>query len=103
MVDKRMILVTGATGAQGGGVARQLLKDAKFRVRCLTRDPKSPKAAALGRAGAELVKGDLADTRSLTAALTGCYGCFGVTNFWEHFGGEYQHGINLVDAVKAAG
>ena len=103
MADKRTILVTGATGGQGGGVARHLLKGGKFRVRCLTRDPKSAKAAALAQAGAEVVKGDLANPSSLAAALAGCYGCFGVTNFWEHFAAEYQQGINLVDAVKAAG
>jgi len=100
-MDKK-ILVTGATGAQGGGVARHLLRGGKFGVRCLTRNPDSDKAKALKQGGAEVVKGDLDDTRGLRTALEGCWGVFGVTNFWEHFGKEYQHGKNLVDAVKAA-
>ena len=103
MADRRTILVTGATGAQGGGVARHLLKGGKFRIRCLTRNPNSEKAAALAQSGAEVVKGDLADRRSVEAVLAGCYGCFGVTNFWEHFAGERQHGRNLVEAVKSTG
>jgi uncharacterized protein YbjT (DUF2867 family) len=48
------------------------------------------------------VRGDLSDPGSLTSALEGCYGCFGVTNFWEHFGGELEQGRNLVDAVAAS-
>lgn len=103
MSEKRSILVTGATGAQGGGVARHLLRGAKFRVRCLTRNANSAKAADLRQAGAELVEGDLENPASLRAALEGCYGVFGVTNFWEHFGKEYAQGVNLVDAVKASG
>ena len=102
MPDRKTILVTGATGAQGGGVARHLLSRGKFAVRCLTRNPESEKAAELARAGAEVVKGDLGDAPSLRPALQGCYGVFGVTNFWEHFAKEYEHGKNLVDAVAAA-
>jgi uncharacterized protein YbjT (DUF2867 family) len=103
MADTRTILVTGATGAQGGSVARHLLEGGKFAVRALTRNPNSEKAAALRQAGAEVVQGDLDDTASLRAALEGCYGVFGVTNFWEHFEKEYEHGRNLVDAVADAG
>ncbi len=102
MSEQRLVLVTGATGAQGGGVARHLLRSAKFRVRCLTRKANSAKAAELRQAGAELAEGDLEDSASLRAALDGCYGAFGVTNFWEHFGKEYAQGKNLVDAVKAS-
>lgn len=102
MANQKTILVTGATGAQGGGVARHLLRGGKFRVRCLTRNPDSDKAAALERAGAEVVRGDLGDPKSLAPALKGCYGVFGVTNFWEHFAKEYDQGKNLMDAVKAA-
>jgi uncharacterized protein YbjT (DUF2867 family) len=102
MSDRKRILVTGATGAQGGGVARHLLARGKFGVRCLTRNPNSEKAVALARAGAEVVKGDLGDASSLRAALEGCCGVFGVTNFWEHFAKEYEHGKNLIDAVAAA-
>ncbi|GAK59889.1 NmrA-like family domain-containing protein 1 [Candidatus Vecturithrix granuli] len=102
MASQKRILVTGATGAQGGSVARHLLQKGNFAVRALTRNPDSDKAQALKAIGAELVKGDLDDLDSLRAALEGVYGVFGVTNFWEHFGKEYQHGKNLVDAVAGA-
>lgn len=101
MAVNRTILVTGATGAQGGSVARHLLKGGEFRVRCLTRHAQSAKAAALAQAGAEVVQGDLADRQSIERALDGCWGCFGVTNFWEHFERERDHGRNLIEAVKA--
>jgi uncharacterized protein YbjT (DUF2867 family) len=102
MTDQKRILVIGATGAQGGSVARHLLRQGKFAVRALTRNPDSEKAKALKEAGAEVVKGDLDDVESLQTALKGMYGVFGVTNFWEHFEKEYQQGKNLVDAVAAA-
>jgi uncharacterized protein YbjT (DUF2867 family) len=96
---KSTILVIGATGAQGGGVARHLLDRGRFGVRALTRNPDSEKAKSLEEAGAEVVQGDLSDPPSLRRALDGCGGCFGVTNYWEHFGDEVQQGMNLVDAV----
>jgi len=102
MTTPETILVTGATGAQGGSVARHLLAKGGYAVRCLTRNPDSEKATALKQAGAELVRGDFEDLDSLRAALDGCHGVFGVTNFWEHFGKEYEQGKNLVDAVAAA-
>jgi len=96
------ILVFGATGAQGGSVARNLLSRGKFAVRALTRKTDSPAAQALRELGAEVVQGDLDDPASLAAALEGCYGAFGVTNFWEHFGKEATQGRNLVKAVADA-
>lgn len=101
--NKRTILVTGATGAQGGSVARYLLDRGKFAVRALTRHPDSEAAHALQQAGAEIVQGDFSDRRSIQEALKGCYGAFGVTNFWEHFDKELELGRNLVDAVADAG
>jgi uncharacterized protein YbjT (DUF2867 family) len=103
MADGQAILVTGATGAQGGGVVRHLLQSGKFKVRCLTRNPESEKARALVQAGAETVRGDLGNPETLRAALAGCYGVFGVTNFWEHIEKESFHGRNLIDAVRDAG
>lgn len=97
------ILVVGATGAQGGGVARHLLEQGRFAVRALTRKPAGDAARALAEAGAEVVEGDLADPSSLRHALEGCYGAFGVTNFWEHYEEEYRHGRNLIDAVARSG
>jgi uncharacterized protein YbjT (DUF2867 family) len=100
MADEKTILVTGATGAQGGSVVRHLLKGGRFKVRCLTRKPESERASALVQAGAETVRGDLGNAESLKAAMRDCYGVFGVTNFWEHFDKEAFHGKNLIDAVK---
>lgn len=97
------ILVLGGTGAQGGGVARHLISTGEYSVKCLTRDPGSEKAQALAEAGAEVVKGDLDDTGSIFNAAKGCWGVFGVTNFWEHLDKEFQQGKNLVDAVESAG
>ncbi len=97
------ILVTGATGAQGGSVARHLLEQGRFRVRALTRNPAGEKADALRQLGAEVVVGTMADPDSLRAAMTGCHGVFGVTNFWEAFDKELDLGKNLIDAVAASG
>jgi uncharacterized protein YbjT (DUF2867 family) len=107
MADDKIIAVTGATGAQGGGVARSILDDpgGAFRLRAITRNPESDKAKALAAAGAEVVKADLDDEASLRAAFDGAYGAFCVTNFWEHFSPEKEtaQGRNLAHAAKAAG
>jgi len=100
MATKKLILVTGATGAQGGSVAKALLENTDYAVRILTRNAHSPKALALQQAGAEVIQGDLDDMPSLLRAMHDCYGVFGITNFWEHFEKEYRHGITLIDAVK---
>ncbi|HEX2252895.1 MAG TPA: NmrA/HSCARG family protein [Thermoanaerobaculia bacterium] len=102
MTHAPRILVTGATGAQGGSVARHLLASGRWTVRALTRRPDGAAARALAAAGAEVVPGDLRDRASLRAALRGCYGAFGVTGSWEHFGGELEHGLDLVHTVAGA-
>jgi uncharacterized protein YbjT (DUF2867 family) len=101
--EKNTIVVFGATGAQGGGVARHLLARGHFAVRAFTRKTDSSAAQALRDLGAEVVQGDLNDRTSIQKAVEGAYGVFGVTNFWEHFQGEAEQGRNLVDAVSAAG
>ena len=73
--EGRMVLVAGATGKQGGAVARSVL-DRGFRVRALTRDPEKPEARELADRGAEVVQGDLEDHSSLEAAVGGVYGVF---------------------------
>lgn len=103
MNEKKTILVTGATGAQGGSVANALLNNKEFNVRILTRNAQSAKAIAIGKAGAEIFEGDLADVNSIRRAMKDVYAVFGVTNFWEHFGDEYQHGKNLIDVVNESG
>src|SRR5882672_3119769 len=76
------ILVTGATGNQGGAVARALLAGG-HKVRAMTRKPDGEAARALAGKGAELVRGDLDDAASLEKALAGAWGVFAVQNTWE--------------------
>ncbi|WP_414582590.1 NmrA/HSCARG family protein [Scytonema sp. PCC 10023] len=100
---ERLILVTGATGNQGGAVARHLLHRG-FRVRALTRDLDKPAARALTEQGAEVVQGDLDDRASLKRALEEAYGVFSVQNFFQAgYEGEIRQGITLADAAKSAG
>lgn len=80
---ERVVLVTGATGQQGGAVARELLARGGVRVRAMTRKPESEAARALARQGAEVVAADLNDAASLKKALSGAWGAFGVQNTWE--------------------
>ncbi|EGY14031.1 hypothetical protein VD0002_g1238 [Verticillium dahliae] len=80
----RLIAVVGATGNQGGSVARRFLA-ANFRVRAITRNPSSPAALALAKEGAEVVAADLDDAVALAAALQGANLIFSVTNYWEPF------------------
>jgi len=99
----RPVLVTGATGHQGGAVARHLLERG-FRVRGVTRDPNKAAARALAERGAEVVRGDMDDPRSLEPALRDAAGVFSVQNFWETgFEREIRQGIALADLAKAAG
>jgi len=92
MSEKKVIAVTGATGAQGGGLVRAILadRDGGFVVRAVTRKPGSEKARALAALGVEVVAGDADDAPSLIRAFAGAYGVFCVTNFWEHFSAERE-------------
>lgn len=106
-MQKKIITVFGATGAQGGGLARAILQDpnSEFAVRAVTRDPKSEKAQALANLGAEVVSGNVDDPESLKAVLAGAYGAYFVTFFWDHFSAEKetQDAKNMAAAAKAAG
>ena len=107
MSTPRIIAIVGATGAQGGGLARAILQDPKseFRVRALTRDPSSDRARALAEQGAEVVTADLDDVESLTQAFRGAYGAFCVTNFWEHHSPERElaQAETMAEAAQAEG
>jgi uncharacterized protein YbjT (DUF2867 family) len=107
MSDKKVIAVLGATGAQGGGLVRSILKDksGEFTARALTRDVNSDKAKALANMGAEVVKAELDDFDSLKKAFSGAYGVYGVTNFWEHFSPEKEkaQAKSIANAAKDAG
>ena len=92
--EEKTILVAGATGQQGGSVARHLLA-AGWPVRALTRDSDGPAAQALADQGASVVQGDLADRSSLERALEGAYGVYSVQVFWPPsvgVEGEVLHG-----------
>lgn len=103
-MNNKTILVTGATGQQGGAVARHLLKQPGYAVRALTRDSSKRDAQSLARAGAEIFQGDLDDPASVRRALDGAWGVFSVQNFMETgYDGEIRQGKLLADAAKAAG
>ncbi len=99
----RLILVSGATGTQGGAVARALLERG-FSVRGLTRNPDSEAARELAALGAEMVRGDFDDTASLDAALEGAYGAYSVQQY-RGIGvdAEIQQSKAIADAAKRAG
>jgi uncharacterized protein YbjT (DUF2867 family) len=107
MTDKKVIAVVGATGQQGGGLARAILADPNggFAVRALTRNPDSDAARQLAAQGAEVVEVDISDEASVTKAFDGAYGAFLVTNFWDHMSPERekQDALNMARAAKAAG
>jgi uncharacterized protein YbjT (DUF2867 family) len=104
---KKIIAVVGATGAQGGGLARAILNDpsGEFTARVITRDPKTEKAVALAKLGAEVVAADVDDIASLKLAFQGAYGAFCVTFFWNHFSPEkeLESAKNMAGAAKHAG
>ncbi|EAQ88704.1 hypothetical protein CHGG_05323 [Chaetomium globosum CBS 148.51] len=117
---KKLVVVVGATGNQGGSVARRFLQDSRFAVRGLTRDPSSAAAKELAALGVEVVRADLDDVDSLKTAFAGANIIFSVTNYWEPFfrpdgrakaqelgitcrryayDVEYQQGKNIADAA----
>jgi uncharacterized protein YbjT (DUF2867 family) len=103
------ILVTGATGIQGGAVVRHLLKQG-WSLRALCRKPTSPAAQALAAAGVRVMPGDLEDRRALEEATTGVYGVFALQNYWDGWPGkvlghegEVRQGIQLAEAAASAG
>jgi uncharacterized protein YbjT (DUF2867 family) len=99
----RLILVSGATGQQGGAVVRNLLERG-FGVRALTRDPAKPAGRELAGLGAEVVSGDLEDRASIEHVLQAVHGVFSVQQFFEAgYEGEVRQGVQLADAAKAAG
>lgn len=107
MTDKKIIAVVGATGQQGGGLARAILDDPDggFALRALTRNPDSPAAKELVARGAQVVAANLDDEASVRAALEGVYGAYFVTAFWEYndVAREQAQAHNLANAAAAAG
>lgn len=101
--ESARVLVTGATGSQGGEVARRLLAGG-LRVAALTRDTRSAAAIALQSAGAELIQGDMNDSASLLRAASGMDVVFSVQRpDADGSDSERRHGYALIDAARAAG
>lgn len=103
MAEDKVVLVTGATGNQGGAVAHELLNHG-FKVCAMTRKPDGEKAKALAKAGASVVQGDLNDADSIERALKGVWGVFAVQNTWEAgVEGEEVQGKRIAELAKKAG
>jgi uncharacterized protein YbjT (DUF2867 family) len=83
MADEKLIVITGATGKQGGAALKHLAQRGGFKLRALTRKPDSDAARTVAALGAEVVAGDLDDAASLERALAGAWGVFAVQNTWE--------------------
>ena len=103
-MSERSVLVTGATGNQGGAVIDHLLAaETDFDIRGLTRDATSETAQALEDRGVTMVEGDLYDEASLQSPFGDVDAVFAVTNFWtEGYEGQVEQGENLADAAASA-
>lgn len=102
MSDKKFVLVTGATGQQGGAVAKALIQKG-HRVRGITRNVSSEKAKALASAGAEMVAGDFTHPESLISAAAGVDSIYAMTTPFESgMEAETAQGLALIKAAKAA-
>jgi uncharacterized protein YbjT (DUF2867 family) len=103
MSSERVVLVTGATGKQGGALINEL-NGKEFRLRAMTRKPDGEAAQKLRARGVDVVQGDLDDEASLKRALQGAWGVFGVQNTWEAgVAGEEEQGHRLARLAKDAG
>lgn len=99
----KVVLVTGATGRQGGAVIRYMLPKS-WKLRALTRNPGSHPAEALARQGVEVIQGDLEDMPSLERACRGAYGIYSVQDFWSVGAKrEVQQGKNIANVAKKTG
>jgi uncharacterized protein YbjT (DUF2867 family) len=103
MPTQPSVLITGATGKQGGALARHLAGKG-FQLRGMTRKPDSPAARALHDLGITVVQGDLDDAGSLREALDDCWGVFALQNTWEAgVGREEEQGKRLAALAHEAG
>jgi uncharacterized protein YbjT (DUF2867 family) len=96
-------LVTGATGRQGGAVARRLLERG-HRVRAFARSAESSAARELERLGAKVWSGSFDDPDSLWRAARGVDAVFAMSTPLEAgFEAEVRQGLNVLEAARAAG
>jgi uncharacterized protein YbjT (DUF2867 family) len=99
---EKTILVTGATGKQGGAVAKHLTSEG-WRVRILTRDPKKAAAKRCREMGMEVTQGDLNDKNSVLKAADGVYGIYSVQSLEQGLEAEVRQGKTLADVAKNRG
>jgi len=103
-MDKKKIVVCGATGNQGGAVVNSLLERNEFEIIALSRNPESHNAKLLEARGIRVIKADLMDLSSLKKAFVDSWGVFGVTLAWSSKGKfvgietEVSQGKNIVEA-----
>src|SRR5262249_98669 len=99
----KTILVSGATGKQGGALLKYLLRNG-WRIRALTRNPRGRAAQKLSESGVEVVQGDMDDVESLKRAARGVHGVYSVQDFWTVGAKrEVQQGKNMADAARSTG
>jgi len=98
------VLVTGATGNQGGSVVDHLLaSDTEFEISGLTRNAESDAATALEDRGVTMVEGDLTEQDSLAPHVKDVDAVFAVTNFWTAgYDQQVQQGKNIAEVAAAA-
>ena len=99
MESAKTIFVTGATGNQGGAVARNLLARG-FNVKALTRNPDSQNAKNLKQLNADVIKGDLNDPSGFAEHLKNVHGVFSVQSFEYGIEKEIKQGVALADLAK---
>jgi len=99
------VLVTGATGNQGGAVVDHLLaSETEFDVYGLTRDSSSEVAQGLADRGVTMVEGDLNEKASLAPHVAAVDAVFAVTNFWtQGYDAQVQQGQNLAEVATEEG
>lgn len=99
----KIIVVLGATGQQGGGIARALAADGRWKLRAFSRNPASDSARRLAAKGFEVVAGDMDDPASMRAAFKGAHGVFSVQGTDQGGEVETRRGVAVADAALAAG
>ncbi|KAL4861882.1 hypothetical protein BDV12DRAFT_179698 [Aspergillus spectabilis] len=108
MSTKKTLVVFGATGIQGGSVAKAILSDPaaaeKFHIKAVTRDTSKPAATTLAELGAELINADMEDKDSLRKAMKDAYAVFLVTLMEDFdYAAETRKGMNVADICKETG
>lgn len=99
----KTILITGATGKQGGSTLRHL-QGKGFTLRAMTRKPDSDAGKALAKSGVEVVGCDLNDAAALARTLEGVWGVFAVQNTWEAgVAGEEEQGKRIAKLAREKG